>query len=254
MRALLPKLSGAAALAFLAAPALAHDGHPHGGLLAGLMHPIGGADHLVATVGLGLVAGWIAARGTHGSEARGAAGARAGARVGVAAASGLVAGALWSALAGAVPGLPAASGGLVEHAVAVGLLAVALALLSIERIGARGLAAFAALVAVPHGWLPHSSRASRWRASRSTSPACAWARRRRDWARSARRRRAGARPRSAPVPAPGCSRRRSAEPAPRPAAPVANRRDAAREGDGRAVVNPSQPGGHCDRGGARRHA
>lgn len=155
MRALLPKLSGAAALASLAAPALAHDGHPHGGLLAGLMHPVGGADHLVATVGLGLVAGWIAVRGTHGSES----GTGAGARVGVAAACGLVAGALWSALAGAVPGLPAASGGLVEHAVAVGLLAVALALLSIERIGARGLAAFAALVAVPHGWL-HATEAS----------------------------------------------------------------------------------------------
>jgi urease accessory protein len=155
MRALLPKLSGAAALASLAAPALAHDGHPQGGLLAGLMHPVGGADHLVATVGLGLVAGWIAVRGAHGSEA----GTGAGATVGVAAACGLVAGALWSALAGTVPGLPAASGGLVEHAVAVGLLAVALALLSIERIGARGLAAFAALVAVPHGWL-HATEAT----------------------------------------------------------------------------------------------
>ena len=159
MRALLPKLSAAAALASLAAPALAHDGHPHGGLLAGLMHPVGGADHLLATVGLGLVAGWIAVRGTHGSEAGRAAGMRAGAKVGVAAACGLVAGASWSALAGAVPGLPAAGGGLVEHAVAVGLLAVALALLSVERIGARGLAAFAALVAVPHGWL-HATEAT----------------------------------------------------------------------------------------------
>jgi urease accessory protein len=159
MRALLPKLYGAAALASLAAPALAHDGHPQAGLVAGLMHPVGGADHLVATVGLGVVAGWIAARAPHGSDPRGAAGARARARVGVAAASGLVAGALWSALAGAVPGLPAASGGLVEHAVAVGLLAVALALLSIERIGARGLAAFAALVALPHGWL-HATEAT----------------------------------------------------------------------------------------------
>jgi urease accessory protein len=149
MRVLLSKLSGAAALASLALPALAHDGHPHGGFLAGLMHPVGGADHLIATVGLGLVAGGLAARGA----ARVDPGAGATARAGWGAALGLVAGGLWSTFAGSLPGLPAPSGGMVEHAVAIGLLAMALALLSIERIGAPGLAVLAALVALPHGWL-----------------------------------------------------------------------------------------------------
>jgi urease accessory protein len=50
------------ALAALAAvPASAHEGHAHAGLLAGLAHPVGGLDHLVATLGLGLCAGLVAA-------------------------------------------------------------------------------------------------------------------------------------------------------------------------------------------------
>jgi hypothetical protein len=68
-------------------------------------------------------------------------------RAAVAGALGLIGGALWGAVA---PGLP---GGAFEHAAAVSLLAVAIALLSIERLGAAGLGAFALAVAVPHGWL-----------------------------------------------------------------------------------------------------
>jgi urease accessory protein len=38
-------------------PALAHPGHGHDGLAAGLMHPIGGVDHLAAMLAVGLWAG-----------------------------------------------------------------------------------------------------------------------------------------------------------------------------------------------------
>jgi len=133
------------ALALFALPAAAHDGHVHDGVLAGLAHPFGGVDHLLATVGLGLVAG-LALRGSalDGPSAlvRGA----------TASLLGLVAGALAWALGGVVPGL-AVVGGLAETAALFGLLALAAAVLSVERFGRAGLVAFAALVALPHGWL-----------------------------------------------------------------------------------------------------
>src|SRR5437868_5666502 len=47
------------ALAMLSTPALAHDGDHAGGLLAGLIHPLAGADHLMAMVAVGL---WAAAQ------------------------------------------------------------------------------------------------------------------------------------------------------------------------------------------------
>lgn len=50
-------LAALAALAAGAAPALAHTGlpgHEHGGLLAGLAHPVGGLDHLLAMVAVGI--------------------------------------------------------------------------------------------------------------------------------------------------------------------------------------------------------
>lgn len=147
MRASPVSLAGAVALATVAAPAFAHDGHVHDGLVAGLAHPLGGADHLLATLGIGLVAGLVA-------TARADAGRRDGApRAALAGALGLIAGAAWSMLAGALPGLPSPAGGVVEVAAALGVLAVALALLRVERIGAGGLAALALAVALPHGWL-----------------------------------------------------------------------------------------------------
>jgi urease accessory protein len=50
-------LASLAALALGAGPALAHTGlpgHEHGGLAAGLLHPAGGLDHLLAMIAVGL--------------------------------------------------------------------------------------------------------------------------------------------------------------------------------------------------------
>ena len=47
------------AMALLASPAMAHDGMHAAGLLAGLLHPLSGADHLLAMVAVGL---WAAAQ------------------------------------------------------------------------------------------------------------------------------------------------------------------------------------------------
>lgn len=140
-------LAGALALATAAVPAFAHDGHLHDGLAAGLAHPLGGVDHLLATLGIGLVAGLVAARPADAGRAA------VGSRVVFAGALGLLAGALWSMFSGRVPGLVALPGGVVEAAAALGLLAIAAALLRVERIAAGGLAALALAVALPHGWL-----------------------------------------------------------------------------------------------------
>jgi urease accessory protein len=44
-------------LAVLPGMALAHPGHEAGSVLSGMMHPVGGMDHLLAMVALGLLAG-----------------------------------------------------------------------------------------------------------------------------------------------------------------------------------------------------
>jgi urease accessory protein len=142
---LVSRTSAGIVLALLALPVAAHDGHLHDGVLAGLAHPLGGVDHLLATVGLGLVAG-LAARGS-------AAGGRSAlVRAGTASLLGVVAGALVWGLGGGGPGM-AIAGGLAETAVLFGLLALAVALVSVERLGPAGLGVFATLVALPHGWL-----------------------------------------------------------------------------------------------------
>ena len=82
-------LSGAALL--LPAAAQAHEGHAHDGLLAGLMHPVGGIDHLLVTLGLGLVAGLAAARASAGAPGGGGPAAR----TALAVMLGLLAGASW---------------------------------------------------------------------------------------------------------------------------------------------------------------
>lgn len=46
-------LLGSLILALLSASAWAHPGHDHGGLLAGLLHPLTGLDHLLIAAGLG---------------------------------------------------------------------------------------------------------------------------------------------------------------------------------------------------------
>lgn len=57
------KLILSAALAALAAPAMAHTGHDHVfGLGAGLVHPLTGADHLLAMLAVGLWSGFVLPR------------------------------------------------------------------------------------------------------------------------------------------------------------------------------------------------
>lgn len=51
-----------AAATLLPQMALAHPGHDHGQFLGGLTHPVGGADHLLAMVALGLLAAQIGNR------------------------------------------------------------------------------------------------------------------------------------------------------------------------------------------------
>jgi urease accessory protein len=140
MRSLLRSLSGSVAMMLAATPAFAHEGHDHGGLLAGLMHPIGGLDHLLATVGIGLVAG-LALRGP---------GRLAGAPVGrgaLGAALGLLAGALAAVALGTGGGFGA------ELAVVLGLLALAAGIVRAERAGAGVVSLAALAIALPHGWL-----------------------------------------------------------------------------------------------------
>jgi urease accessory protein len=59
------RLAAFAALALAPAAALAHTGalpHDHGGFATGLLHPLSGADHLAAMVGVGLWAAVIGGR------------------------------------------------------------------------------------------------------------------------------------------------------------------------------------------------
>ena len=50
----LNKLLAAAALLLAPALAFAHPGHGDNGLVAGISHPLGGLDHLLAMVAVGL--------------------------------------------------------------------------------------------------------------------------------------------------------------------------------------------------------
>jgi urease accessory protein len=142
------RLIAAATLAGTTLPARAHLDHVQDGVLAGLTHPLTGVDHLLATLGIGLLAG-VAARAHRQS---GPVGRSVPLRVGVAGALGGVAGALWAMVSGA-------AGGSVEVAATGSLLAITVALLCAERLGAVGLAAVALALAVPHGML-HASEGS----------------------------------------------------------------------------------------------
>ena len=50
----LKRILGAMALLLTPAIALAHPGHGDNGLIAGIGHPIGGLDHLLAMLAVGL--------------------------------------------------------------------------------------------------------------------------------------------------------------------------------------------------------
>lgn len=53
------KLGVAGAAALMASPALAHTGHFAHGFLPGLEHPVGGFDHVLAMVAVGLWSGFV---------------------------------------------------------------------------------------------------------------------------------------------------------------------------------------------------
>jgi|688.fasta_scaffold09123_18 urease accessory protein len=145
----------AAAAALLATPlsVLAHDGHGASGLAAGFAHPFSGLDHLMAIVAIGGLAGLLARRQALAAGIGRINTASTSARIAMAACLGLAAGILAAVLG--VRGLldPVASVGLAEQAVVIGLLAMAVMVLRIERlnVGAVGIAAL--LVLLPHGYL-----------------------------------------------------------------------------------------------------
>ncbi|MET0363331.1 MAG: HupE/UreJ family protein [Sphingobium sp.] len=56
------RMAAPAAILLGSAPALAHPGHDESGLVAGLLHPLTGMDHLAAMLMIGLWAGLIAGR------------------------------------------------------------------------------------------------------------------------------------------------------------------------------------------------
>lgn len=153
MRPLRALLTGSVLL-LPATAVLAHDGAMHAGLLAGLAHPLGGLDHLLATFGIGLVAAMTAGPS---DRAGGPVWRRTGltGRTALAAAAGLAAG----VAAGVVPALVGWVGGAVEQAAALGLLALALAIALAHKIGPAGSAALALAVLLPHGLL-HATEGS----------------------------------------------------------------------------------------------
>ena len=122
-----------AVLAGLAVPglALAHPGH--GGVLAGVAHPLTGADHLLALVAAGLWAALCASGAPR--------------RVALALAGGLVLGFVL-ARAGWVP--PVLEGGIAASVLALGLLLAAAARWPVA-VGAALVGSFALLHGAAHG-------------------------------------------------------------------------------------------------------
>jgi urease accessory protein len=56
------RLLSIAMLVLLSTPAMAHPGHEGAGLMAGLIHPLTGADHLLAMLAVGIWAGSLGGR------------------------------------------------------------------------------------------------------------------------------------------------------------------------------------------------
>lgn len=141
MRLVFPSLLPAVPLLVLASPAVAHDGHATSGVMTGLMHPVIGLDHLLATLGVGLVIG-LASRGAGTTLQTTAAGL-----------SGLLAGLLAAVLALGAPGSAATLAGLAEPAAVLGLLVLAGLVLRAESLGRPVLGLAVALVSLPHALL-----------------------------------------------------------------------------------------------------
>lgn len=137
-------IASATALGAAASPAFAHEGHETTGLLAGMLHPVTGADHLLVTLGLGLLAGLVSTLQVGGKPAAGAAG-----RLALAVVLGACAGVMLVSVGLVGQTLSA----LAEPAAALGLLVIALMLAGAERLSPRTLAVAAAAVSLPHGLL-----------------------------------------------------------------------------------------------------
>jgi urease accessory protein len=121
----------AGALLALPTQALAHAGHDHvAGFWAGLAHPVGGADHLLAMIGVGVLAGLI------GGASRW--------RLPAAFVAAMTVGAL-AGLAGI------GVGGPVEHAIAASVLVIGLAIAAFRRVAPAAGAALVAACALVHG-------------------------------------------------------------------------------------------------------
>lgn len=127
---LFSRLAALAAVTLFALPAAAHPGHmEHAGFLAGFAHPLGGIDHVLAMLGVGLFAARLGGRATWALPAAFLAAMAGGA---VAAAMGLA--------------LPAVEPTIAMTVVAMGLLVAAGA-----RLPASWAAALVAVFAVFHG-------------------------------------------------------------------------------------------------------
>ncbi len=120
------------AVAALLAPgiAVAHDGHVQvHGLMAGLAHPFGGADHLVAMIGVGLLAGMLGA----GSRWR------------------LPLAFLAAMAVGAVLGMAGIGVAPLEQVIALGVLALGLAIAFVARVRPALAIVVVAFCAIFHG-------------------------------------------------------------------------------------------------------
>jgi urease accessory protein len=146
----------AACTGLVASPlALAHEGHAQTGMLAGMLHPLSGADHLMTTLGLGLLAGLAARLST--ATGAGRLGAMTITRQGLAALLGLFAGLIGALVLDRFDTVQPMASLLTESAAMLGLAVVAL-LMARSGSGALpagrlGLGVAFALVSLPHGVL-----------------------------------------------------------------------------------------------------
>lgn len=139
--------------------AWAHPGHATEGLLAGIVHPLTGADHLLATLGVGVLAGWaLSARARKPAAAAHTPDTPTGASAWQLAA-GVAMGVITGLALSAGGGPDAAFSSAIELAAALSLVVLSLLILGVERLPAVALAFALALVSLPHGYL-HGAESS----------------------------------------------------------------------------------------------
>lgn len=119
-----------ATLLLLPGAALAHPGHDAGGLAAGIAHPLGGADHLLAMLALGALAAQVGSR------------------------------ALWllptvfvgAMLAGGAAGWAGLPFTTAEPAILASVIVLGALVAAAVRVPLAGLAVMAAVFGAAHGW------------------------------------------------------------------------------------------------------